>query len=70
MKKVFLIVGGECIFFVGEIEVLFMKVGGEILLVNCMIVFKVCFVLLVGLDVFKFYGVVIDLKRNLFIFDI
>lgn len=68
-KKAFLTAGGERTFLVGEIEALPMKVGGEILPVNCMIVSKACFALLVGLDVLKPHGAVIDLKRNLFTFD-
>lgn len=69
IKKVFLTVGGEFIFFIGEIVDLFMKVGGEIILVTGMVVVKVCFAFLFSSDVLKSQGAVIDLKWSLFQFD-
>lgn len=57
LKKVFIIVVGELIFLVGEIVVLFFIIGDSIIRVNCMVVGKVCFLLLLGLDVMKLVGV-------------
>lgn len=37
--------------------------------VSCMVVAKACFALLIGLDVLKPQGGIIDLKKNLFTFD-
>lgn len=61
LKKVFIIVVGELMFFVGEIVVLFLTIGEVMVNINCMVVSKVCFMVLLGLDMMKLLGVIIDL---------
>lgn len=62
-KKVFITAAGELTFPVGEIAALPLTIR-----VNCMVVGKACFSQLLGLDVMKPMGAVIDLQRDTFAF--
>lgn len=67
-KKAFITAGGELSFPVGEIAALAVTMGGATIRVNCMVVNKACFSLLLGLDVMKPLGTVIDLQQDSFSF--
>lgn len=68
-RKAFVTAGGELSFPVGELEDLPVNIGGKVVKVNCMIVGKACFSMLLGLEVMKPLGVVINLKLDTFSFD-
>lgn len=59
-RKAFVTAGGELSFPVGELEELPVNIGGRVVKVNCMIVGKSCFSMLIGLEVMKPLGAVLD----------
>lgn len=67
-KKAFITAAGELTFPVGEIAALPLTVGECTVKVNCLVVSKACFSILLGLDVMKPLGSVIDLQQDTFKF--
>lgn len=65
-KKAFITTGGELTFPVGEIAALPLTIGEVTVKVNCMVVSKACFSVLLGLDVMKPMGAVVDLYHDSF----
>lgn len=67
-RKAFITAGEELLFPVGEVAALPLTIGQSTVRVNCMVVGRACFSLLLGLDVMKPIGAVIDLGQDTFAF--
>lgn len=67
-KKAFITAAGELTFPVGEIAALPLTIGEATVNINCMVVSKACFTVLLGLDMMKPLGAVIDLLHDVFTF--
>lgn len=66
-KKAFITAGGKLSFPVGEIDVP-VSIGGTVVQVSCMIVGKASFSMLLGLEVMKPLGAILDLGKDTFTF--
>lgn len=67
-KKVFITAAGELTLPVGEIAALPLTIGEATVNINCMVVSKACFTVLLGLDMMKPLGAIIDLQKDVFTF--
>lgn len=67
-KKAFITAAGELTFPVGEIAALPLTIGEATVNINCMVVSKACFNVLLGLDMMKPLGAIIDLQQDVFTF--
>lgn len=67
-KKAFITAANKLTLPVGEIAALPLTIGGATINLSCMVVSKTYFTVLLGLDMMKPLGVVIDLQRDVFTF--